>query len=124
MSLPEKPANEIEFHFQLYSNPATRLQPKPLPESLRKSCGRAIPRLSLGISKSNLFREGTARRRNVYEEIYDRAGDPESRDPGAGAIAGSRGQVQRSTAPAWTGHSVAGILCCRRQDVLCVSGQR
>src|SRR5882762_4038481 len=77
----------------------------------------------LGISKQLVCQE-IARKRNVYEEIYDRARDPESRDPGAGTIAGSCGQIQRDAAPAWTGHSVAGILCCCRQNILCVSGQR
>src|SRR5713101_8053286 len=56
-----------------------------------------------------------------YEEIHDRAGDPESRDSGGGTIAGSRGQVQPGAAPAGTGYSVAGIVCyCQQRCTVCI----
>jgi hypothetical protein len=44
MSLPENPANEIEFHFQLYPNLGGGV------------CGKAIPRLFLEYQKQ-LIRE-------------------------------------------------------------------
>src|ERR1700737_1776794 len=62
--------------------------------------------------------------RGCNEKIYDRARDSESWVSGGGTIADSRCQIQRSATADGTRYKMGGIVCRRRQDILCVSGQR